>query len=133
MDTAASLELQTVIADFLELGHVENIVSMFRQDPDCLALTGALLQDERFRVRVGVAVLFEELPEVMSPALLDGAVPSLRALAGHEAAYVRGDAAHVLSLIGTPTALAALAAFRGDADPQVAEIVADVLDHGGEP
>ncbi len=127
METTSDLELQTVIADFLELGHVENIVAMFRQDPGCLALTGALLRDERFRVRLGVAVLFEELLALVAAPVLDGAVPSLQGLAGHDAPYVRGDAAHLLALIGTPAALTALAGFRGDPDPQVAEIVAEVL------
>jgi hypothetical protein len=128
MDANSTLDMQTVIADFLELGHVENIVAMFRQDPACLGLTGALLQDERFRVRLGVAVLFEELLALASGPDLDGAVPSLQGLAGHGAPYVRGDAAHILALIGTPTALAALAGFRGDPDPQVASIVAEVLE-----
>ena len=127
MQEINSQELQTVIADFLELGHVENIVAMFRQEPAQLALTGGLLQDERFRVRLGVAVLFEELSAVVPAEVLDGAVPSLQGLATHDAAYVRGDAAHLLATIGTPAALAALNLFRKDADPQVAEIVADVL------
>jgi len=130
MNESSSQQLQTVIADFLELGHVENIIAMFRQDPSCLALTGGLLQDERFKVRMGVAVLFEELVTLVPVSTLDGAVPSLQGLVDHAASYVRGDAAHILATIATPAALAALAGFREDPDPQVAEIVAEVL--GGD-
>lgn len=130
MNEISSQELRTVIADFLELGHVENIVAMFRQDPSCLALTGGLLQDERFRVRMGVAVLFEELVPLVEAPLLDKAVPSLAGLVNHAAPYVRGDAAHLLATIGTPVALIALARFRDDPDPQVVEIVVEILGEG---
>jgi hypothetical protein len=130
MEEVSSQQLQMVIADFLELGHVENIVAMFRQDPSCLALTGALLQDERFKVRMGVAVLFEDLVSLVPASILDGAVPSLLGLTEHAAPYVRGDAAHILATIGTPAALSALARFRQDPDPQVAGVVAEVLGDG---
>jgi len=43
---------------------VENIVSMFKADKTCYEVTGYILRDERFMVRMGVAVLFEELKEV---------------------------------------------------------------------
>jgi hypothetical protein len=43
------------------MGHVENIVAMFKQDPRYYAWTGNLLQDERFAVRLDVSVLFEYL------------------------------------------------------------------------
>ena len=120
-------ELQTVIADFLELGHVENIVAMFRQDHACFTLTGALLQDERFRVRMGVAVLFEELLLLVPAEALDGAVPSLVLLREHTAPYVRGDAAHILATIDTPAARTALATFRYDPEPEVVAIVIEAL------
>lgn len=127
MGESSRQQLREVIADFLELGHLENIVAMFKQDPSCLALTGELIQDERFRVRMGVAVLFEELVPLMPEPMLDGAVPSLQGLSAHAAAYVRGDAAHILATIGSSTAFAALAGFRADPDPEVAAIVREAL------
>lgn len=68
-------ELKKVIADFLEMGHIENITSMFRQDSRYYAWSGDLLRDERFNVRLGMAVLFEELREIQ-PQNLALAVPS---------------------------------------------------------
>ena len=54
-------ELKRVIADFLDQGHVENIVAMFRREPKYYSWTGEILSDERFNVRLGISVLFEEL------------------------------------------------------------------------
>ena len=123
-------ELITVIKDFIEMGLVENIVSMFKADTSLYALSGDLLDDERFAVRLGVAVLFEYLVE-QRPAEVDRAVPSLAALVSHREAYVRGEAVNVLAIINTPGSRAALAAFAADPDPQVREVVADVTD--GQP
>lgn len=123
-------QLLDVIADFLEMGHVDNIIAMFKQDPSCLTLAGELIQQERFRVRMGVAVLFEELTGVMPFKTLNAAVPSLLAAMHHEAAYVRGDAAYVLATIRSTESLVALAKFQSDPDPQVAEIVCEALGLG---
>jgi len=54
-------------------------------------------------------------------------VPSLAAAMKHEAAYVRGDAAYVLGTIKSPEALAVLASFQNDLDPQVAEVVREAM------
>jgi len=120
-------QLLIVIADFLEMGHVDNIVAMVKQEPSCLELAGELIQQERFKVRMGVAVLFEELAPVMPLQILAVAVPSLAAAMKHAAPYVRGDAAYVLGLIKSPEALDALAKFQNDRDRQVAEIVREAL------
>ena len=120
-------ELRRVIADFLSLGHVDNIVAMFRQEPRYLAWTGQLLEDERFAVRLGVSVLFEHLVE-LSPHLLPLAVPGLIGQLRHPVAWVRGEAASVLGLIATDAALAALPALLHDSSPQVVEIVRDILE-----
>lgn len=120
-------QLLIVIADFLEMGHVDNIVAMVKQEPSCLELVGELIQQERFKVRMGVAVLFEELALVMPLKILAVAVPSLAAAMQHDAAYVRGDAAYVLGLIKSPEAVDVLAKFQNDRDLQVAEIVREAL------
>jgi len=120
--------LAEVIADFLELGHLDNIIAMFRQDPSCLLLSGVLIGDERFKVRMGVAVLFEELVGMLPVSILDAALPSLAlAMRPQQAPYVRGDAATVLATIGSAGALTVLAEFQHDPDPQLAEIVAEAL------
>jgi HEAT repeat protein len=119
-------ELVQIITDFLEMGHVENIVAMFKQDTSCYSLTGLLIQDERFMVRIGMAVLFEELKNIR-PREIELAIPSLTPLLTSKTTYVRGEAATLLGIIGTKKALRATVALQDDPDPQVREIVADIL------
>ena len=126
MDDISQKELIKVITDFIEMGHVENIVAMFKHDSSLYSLTGELIQDERFMVRMGVAVLFEELAADVEQEL-DLAVPSLEALLTHETPYVRGEAVNLLAIINTPNSLSLLDGMKDDPDPQVAEIIADVL------
>jgi len=71
-----NIDMLQVIGDFLELGHVENIVAMFKQDRNLYSLTGDLLRDERFTVRLGIGVLFEELA-IIHPKEISLAIPSL--------------------------------------------------------
>ena len=53
MNKDYNIDLLKVIADFLELGHVENIVAMFKQDTSLYNMTGNLVRDERFAVIKG--------------------------------------------------------------------------------
>jgi len=119
-------ELVQVIADFLALGHADNIVAMFRQEPRYFTWTGQLLTDERFAVRLGVSVLFEQLA-ALCPDLLPLAIPGLEDQLRHPVDWVRGEAASVLGIIGTETALAPLPQLLNDRSPQVVEIVRDIL------
>lgn len=121
--------LKTVIADFLNMGHVDNIVAMFRRGSEYYAWTGELLNDSRLQVRLGMAVLFEELREV-DAGQIDLAIPSLVHLLETVPplpSYVRGDALGVLEIIGSPLAMAAVRAMVTDSDPQVAEMAKDIL------
>jgi len=120
-------ELLKIITGFLELGLAENIAAMYRQDPELHRLTGELLRDERFMVRMGVAVMYEELAETR-PEDLPSAIPSLRPLLSDPTAYVRGEACTILGLIDTPEAHELLATMSDDPDPQVREIVGDILE-----
>ncbi len=115
-----------VIADFLAMGHVDNIRAMILQEPRYLAWSGRLLTDERYAVRLGVSVLFELLVE-LCPQQLHLAIPGLIAQLGHAEPWVRGEAASVLGIIGTEPALAPLPALLDDPSPQVVEIVRDIL------
>lgn len=117
-------DLQEVITDFLEMGHAANIAAMFRQDTTLYSLVGDLLRDERFMVRLGVAVLFEELVET-SPREVGLAVPALIPLLADETAWVRGEAANILGIIHTPESLSYLEKMPADPDPQVREIIAE--------
>ncbi|MFH1215442.1 MAG: HEAT repeat domain-containing protein [Pseudomonadota bacterium] len=119
-------ELIKVIADFIEMGHIENIVAMFRQEKEHYGLCGDLISDERYMVRIGMAVLFEEL-YVYNPADLVLAIPALLPKLQDEKSYVRGDAATLLGIIGTEQAREALKKMLNDQDKQVVEIVKDIL------
>ncbi|MFA6282653.1 MAG: HEAT repeat domain-containing protein [Desulfurivibrionaceae bacterium] len=119
-------ELITVIADFLEMGHVENIMAMFKQDTSLYALSGELLRDERFMVRMGMAVLFEELKDIR-PQEVALAIPSLLAVLDEETPWMRGEAVNLLGIIGTPEALAHIKILADDPEPQIREMVQDIL------
>jgi len=119
-------ELLQVIGDFLEQGLAGNIAAMYRQDPRLHRLTGELLRDERYMVRMGVAVFYEELAETR-PAELPLAVPALAPLLADPLAYVRGEACSLLGLINDETARQLLGGMADDPDPQVREIVGDCL------
>ncbi|NTV14360.1 MAG: HEAT repeat domain-containing protein [Desulfobulbaceae bacterium] len=119
-------ELLQVIGEFLEQGLAENIAAMYRQDPGLHRLTGELLRDERFMVRMGVAVLYEELAATR-PEELALAIPALTPLLTNPQAYVRGDACTILGLINTTAARELLSSLAADPDPQVREIVGDCL------
>lgn len=119
-------ELLTVIADFLDLGHVDNIRAMFKQTPKYLAFSGIILNDERFNVRLGMAVLFEYLIEEC-PDEMYRALPSLSQQLQSDHQWVRGEAVNLLGIIGSAKALTLVAALAHDPSPQVAEIVRDIL------
>ncbi len=125
--TVSDKEMKEVVADFLEAGHVDNIIAMFRQDHDCFRWTGDLLDDERFMVRMGMVVLFDELVR-NGVREVEHAIPSLAALLDQAPAHVRGEAATILGIIGTPAALELLEPLRQDPDAQIREIVGDILD-----
>jgi HEAT repeat protein len=125
------IDMQQVISDFLELGHVENIVAMFKQDRSLYNLTGDLLRDERYTVRLGIAVLFEELTDI-HPMEISLAIPSLLPLLQEQNPILRGEAATILGIIGSRDALKQLEKLKGDPDPQVREIIADIIHHGTE-
>jgi HEAT repeat protein len=126
MNKKIDYDILQVIGDFLELGHVENIVAMFKQDKSLYNLSGDLLRDERFAVRLGTAVLFEEL-HLIQPQNIPLAIPSLLPLLQEQNPLLRGEAATILGIIDTNDAREPLAGLLNDPDSQVREIVTDIL------
>lgn len=120
-------ELKTVIADFLDMGYIENIVAMFRQDPKYYTWSGDILKDGRLNVRLGMAVLFEELKEIQ-PKELAKAVPSLLPLLSDENSLIRGEAVSLLGIIDTPEAKEHIRSRQNDSSAQVREMVELVLE-----
>ena len=128
-NSVSDQELKRVIADFLDQGHVENIVAMFRREPRYYAWTGDILRDQRFSVRLGISVLFEELLGIQ-PESLALAIPSLAELLTADEPLLRGEAISLLGIIGGETALALVRRRQDDPDLRVREMVQLVL---GEP
>ena len=124
--TVTDNELISVIADFLEMGHVENIVAMYKQEPRYYDWTGELLTDERFAVRLGVSVLFEYLVD-QRPEDVELAVPSLVRQLDNPNSWVRGEVVNVLGIIGTQEALQQVQRLAADPDSQVVAVVRDIL------
>lgn len=125
-DQVSDNELLKVIADFLEMGHVENIVAMFKQDVRYYEWTGPLLTDERFAVRLGVSVLFEHLVHER-PQDVARAIPSLALQLKSQQPWIRGEAINVLGIIGNEKALSLVATMLSDNSPQVVEVARDIL------
>lgn len=123
-------ELVTVIKDFLEMGHVDNIVAMFHRNHEYYNWTGAILDDERFNVRLGVSVLFEELKK-REPQALDNARASLLPLLKSEKPHIRGEAVSILGIIGSEAACDAIKTMLEDKQSQIREVAADILSELG--
>lgn len=126
--TVSDEETAAVIADFLEMGHLDNIIAMFRQDPSLYDLAGEIINDERFMVRMGMVVLFETMV-AERPAEVRRALPVLAPLLAAELpASVRGETATILGLIGSEEAISLLMPLQNDRDPQIAELARDILE-----
>ena len=127
MTEVSDTELLKVIKDFLEMGHVDNIVAMFDREPRYFHWTGDLLDDDRFTVRLGVSVLFEEL-RARECSTMHLAVASLSRLLSSEKPVLRGEALSVLAIIDHQSLESQAAQMLDDADHQVQEIAKDILD-----
>lgn len=125
--TVSDDEMQTVIADFLEMGHVDNIIALFKQKPHYHTWSGTLLTDQRFAVRLGLAVLYEYLV-IESTDDIYLAVPSLAEALKNDKEWVRGEAVNLLGIIGSDQAISLVKTMTNDPSPQVVEIVTDILD-----
>lgn len=122
MATVSDSELKSVIADFLEMGHVENIVAMFKKEPLYFTWTGDILRDERFNVRLGLTIVYEELKEL---GRIDAsrAIPALQEVLTDESPLLRGEAIGILGIIGTVEAAKLIQTMSSDTSPQVREMV----------
>lgn len=115
------------VADFLEKGLMENLVLLFRAEPQLYALLGELLGDERIVVRLGTSALVETLAEE-DPVSAERSVEALVPLLAHERAVVRGDAAYLLGILGRREALAPLRALDSDENADVREAAAEAVE-----
>ena len=127
MNEVSDAELLNVIKDFLEMGHVDNIVAMFDRDSRYFSWTGDILDDERFAVRLGVSVLFEELLARGSRSI-HLAVPSLSTLLLSDNPLLRGEALSVLAIINDRSLPDQAVKMLDDEDFQVREVAKDIVE-----
>lgn len=116
-----------MIADHMENGFLENIIDMFKHDTSYYPFIGTLMGDERMQVRIGTFALVETLIE-QDMANVIKAIPGIARLMKDPNATIRGDAAHLLGVIGNKDAVPFLLDAAGDEDHRVRENIKDALD-----
>ena len=115
------------VADFLEKGLLDNLVSLFKSDRSLYSLLADLMIDERIFVRVGASALVETLVEEDPPGKRRSA-EALAPLLKNENPTVRGDAAYLLGIVGLPESLPCLEAIKDDKNDDVREAVSEALE-----
>lgn len=120
-------ELEDMIADYMEKGFLENIVDMLKYDRSLYPVAAKMLKDERIRVRIGAVALVESVAELALEDLgcmADCFLPLLE----NENAFVRGDAAYCLGIIGTPSHLPGLMLISRDENQEVQEAALEAIE-----
>lgn len=120
-------DLKAMIGDYMEQGFLENILDMFRHDPGLYPLIGALMADERVRVRLGVSALVETLSQE-NPGALTAAIPGIAALLENHSPTLRGDAAWLLGMIRSSESLPFLEKALADENRDVREIARESME-----
>jgi len=120
-------DLKKLIADHMEDGYLENIIDMFKHDVSLYDYIGKLMRDERLRVRIGTSALIETL-SVEDPENVSKAIPSLLPLLKDQDPVRRGDAAHILGMIGNKDAIPFLEKIENDEDENVRTIVKEAIE-----
>ncbi len=115
-----------MITDYMEGGFLENIISLFKKDETLYPFIGDMLGDERGRVRLGTIALVEELISDYPDKFIT-AIPGIASLLKHQNPTIRGDAAHLLGIIGHRDALPFLSEVDDDEHEAVREAVQDSI------
>jgi HEAT repeat protein len=124
-------EMRSMLIEYMGKGFLENIIALFRQEPDLMRFIPDLAAAEELAVRLGTTALVEEMV-ASSRTALRIAVPGLLALLNDGNPTIRGDAANLLGVIGDPSARAGLLALGNDPNSAVRELAADALEMMGE-
>jgi len=123
-----------MITDYMENGYLENIIDMFKHDPEYYQHIGSMLGDERMGVRIGTIALVETLVDVENNNL-PASIPGVASLLNDPNVTIRGDAAHLLGIIGHKNALPYLQNALHDEHEMVRENVSEAIDeikYGGK-
>jgi len=135
MDNQQNIESTIkMITDYMENGYLENIIDMFKHDPEYYQHIGSMLGDERMGVRIGTIALVETLVDVENNNL-PASIPGVASLLNDPNVTIRGDAAHLLGIIGHKNALPYLQNALHDEHEMVRENVSEAIDeikYGGK-
>jgi HEAT repeat protein len=123
----SSFDVIKMLADYMEEGLLDNIVSMFKTDKTAYPLIGELITDERVRVRLGITALVEILAEE-DPENLPLAGPALMKTLQHENPTYRGDAANLLGIMRYKEALPLLEELKNDEEKAVRQMAQEAID-----
>ncbi|MBL7032207.1 MAG: HEAT repeat domain-containing protein [Nitrospira sp.] len=116
-----------MIADHMETGFLENIVAMFKQDKSYYPHIGDLMGDERMQVRIGTFALVETLMAEDLESVIS-TIPGIAKLLSDENPTIRGDAAHLLGIIGHKDALPFLSAVSDEESDLVRETIEEAIE-----
>jgi len=122
-----TFDLKKMIADYMENGLLDNIIDMFKHDKSLYEYIGYLITDERIRVRIGATALIETLKKEDSDNILK-AVPSILPFLNDQNPVIRGDAAHLLGIIGNKDAIPFLEKIKNDNDANVRIIAEEAIE-----
>jgi HEAT repeat protein len=116
-----------MIADYMENGYLENIIDMFKLDQSYYPYIGTMLGDERMGVRIGTIALVETLVDLENNNLT-ASIPAIASLLNDPNVTIRGDAAHLLGIIGHKNALPDLENALHDKHEMVRENVSAAIE-----
>ncbi|MBF0318548.1 MAG: HEAT repeat domain-containing protein [Nitrospirae bacterium] len=118
--------LYDMIADYMEKGFLDNIIDMFRYDPDVYPVAPRLISDERIRVRLGAIALLESLAEI-GYAHLGEIADAIAPLLSSDNPLIRGDAAYGLGIIGLDRHIPTLETLLNDETQDISEAALDSI------
>jgi len=124
---AEKFDYKKMIADYMENGLLDNIVDMFKHDTNLYAFIGALLTDERMRVRIGATALIETLKQE-DPDNVDKSLPYIIQVLDNQNPLYRGDAAYLLGILANPDALQPLEKILDDENENVRIIAKEAIE-----
>ncbi|MBF0456532.1 MAG: HEAT repeat domain-containing protein [Nitrospirae bacterium] len=120
-------DLYDMIADYMEKGFLDNIIDMFKYEPDIYPVAPRLISDERMRVRLGAIALLESLAEI-NFGHLEEIADAIAPLLKSESTLIRGDAAYGLGIIGVNRHIPQLQNLLNDEIPDIAESALDSIE-----
>ena len=121
-----AIDMQKMIADYMENGLLDNIIDMFKYDKTFYDYIPTLIKDERMRVRIGTVALLETLAKEDAENT-EKAIRLLIPLLKDSNPLVIGDVSYVLGLIGTKDMLPFLEEIVDNQDSNVKTIVQEAI------